>query len=186
MKVTVRPKKWRETVDERLGEALQSVYELTEADKPEFNRYSEARKIAKECVGAARGVYMVTETLVRLNYKPWPWRDAWEDRLTAAELALWRNMRQVRTETRHGEGGGLVQHMIKVTRELGASTVSPNNVVLGLVPPAEGTNPHKGGVRFEAYPDRLASDVAREYVTLCQKFADDFEGDHANLFGAKP
>jgi hypothetical protein len=27
--------------------------------------------------------------------------------------------------------------------------------------------------------------VAREYVTLCQKFADDFERDHAQLFGAR-
>jgi hypothetical protein len=182
----VRHGKWRGTVNERLGEALQSVYELTEADKPEFNHYSDARKIAKECVGAARGVYMVTETLVRLNYKPWPWRDAWESRLTAPELALWRNMRTVRTETQHGEGGGLVQHMIKVTRGPGASTISPNYVVLGLVPPAEGTNPHKGGVRFAEYPDRSASEMAREYVTLCQRFADDFERDHAKLFGAKP
>ena len=185
MSVTVRPRKWRATVNERLGDALQSVYELTEADKPEFNRYSDARKIAKECVGAARGVYTVTETLVRRNYKPWPWRDDWESRLTAPELALWRNMRTVRTEAQHGEGGGLVQHMIKVTRGPGASTI-PEHVVLGLVPRAEGTNPHKGGVRFSEYPDQPASQIAREYVTLCQRFADDFERDHAQLFGAKP
>src|SRR5450432_3322757 len=186
MSVTVRPRKWRETVNQRLGEALQSVYELTEADKPEFNRYTDARRIAKECVGAARGVYMVTETLVRLNYKPWPWRDAWEGRLTAPELALWRNMRDVRTGTQHGEGGGLVQHMIQIRRGPRASAISPNYVALGLVPPAEGANPRKGGVRFYAFPDRPASEVAREYIALCQRFADDFERDHAQLFGAKP
>jgi hypothetical protein len=184
--VTVRPRKWRETVNEKLGEALQSVYELTEADKPEFNRYSDARRIARECVGAARGVYMVTETLVGLNYKPWPWRNAWEHGLTAPELALWTNMRDVRTQTQHGEGGGLDQYMIQITRGPGASTISVNYVALGLVPPAEGTNPRKGGVRFSAYPDRPASEMASEYVTLCRRFADDFERDHAQLFGAKP
>jgi hypothetical protein len=185
MTVTVRPKKWRETVNEKLGEARQSVYELTEADKPEFNRYSDARRIAKDCVGAARGVYTVTETLVRLNYKPWPWRDAWEGRLTAPELELWRSMRDVRTETLHGEGGGLFQHMIQITRGPERSTVSPNYVALGPMPAAEEANPRKGGVRFYAYPDRPASEIAHEYVTLCQRFADDFERDHAHLFGAK-
>lgn len=164
---------------------MQSLYELTEADKPEFNRHHEARRITRECVGAARGVYMVTETLVGLNYKSWPWRVNWEDQLTADELALWRNMRAVRTETQHGEGGGINQHMIQIIRGSNASVESVNSTALGFLPPAEATNARKGAVRFTAYPDRPASEVAREFVTLCQRFADDFERDHAQLFGAK-
>ena len=70
---------------------------------------------------------------------------------------------------------GLFQHMIQITRGPEPSTVSPNYVALGPMPAAEEANPRKGGVRFYAYPDRPASEIAHEYVTLCQRFADDFE-----------
>ncbi len=186
MTVTVRPEKWREVVNGKIGDAMQSLYELTEADKPEMNRYQDAGRIARECVGSARGVYMVTETLVGLNYKPWPWRDAWEAKQPAADLVLWRHMRDVRTETQHGEGGGLDAHPIPILRGPGADAGSVNYVVLGMTPPPGGSNPRKGGVRFSKYPDRPASDVAREYVALCQRFADDFECDHRSLFEPKP
>ena len=49
-----------------------------------------------------------------------------------------------------------------------------NYAVSGIPGPS---GPSKGGFLFTAYPDRLASAICRDYLTLCHRFADAFERD---------
>lgn len=183
MSATVRPEKFREAVNAKLADAVQYVYELGQAEQPELNRYHDADNIIVNFLHAARGVYPVTETCAGMAFKSkWPWRDAWQARLTDAERDLWRQMRTERVAQEHGEGVELISNWIPITRGSGAQDFT-NYAVLGIPRPERG--PAKGGFRFAAYPDRLASEVARDYLALCQRFVDDFERDHAHLFRGK-
>jgi hypothetical protein len=186
-KATVRPEKWRATANEKIALAQHHWYELVQSERPEQNRYFDAPNYLAHLVGAARGVYQVTETLVGLNYKPWPWRDrSVKTRLTPTELALWRTMRDVRVAEEHGEGADLIQWQVPLpTGALSAAQISPNFAALRIPPSERGEGGSKLTARFGAYPDRPASEVAREYIELCNRFADDFEREHQRLFGAK-
>jgi hypothetical protein len=180
----VRPEKWRGTVNEKLALAHHHWFELYQSEMPERNRYHDAPNYLGHLVGAARGVYQVTETLAGLNYKPWPWRDQWESQLTKAELDLWRKMRDVRTAEEHGEGAELIDWRVPLPPAPNYGNQAIFSLI-GVTRDQRGEGPAKFTVRFKAYPDHPASEVAREYIELCNRFADDFERDHQHLFGAK-
>jgi hypothetical protein len=86
-------------------------------------------------------------------------------------------MRSERVAQEHGEGAGLTQIMIPITR--GQMPQDFTNYALLRIPRPPG--PSKGGFRFTAYPDRPASEICRDYLALCRRFADDFERDHSHL-----
>jgi hypothetical protein len=95
-------------------------------------------------------------------------------------LALWREMHAARRFQEHGEGAGLIPHMIRITE--GDIPTQPRNVAhLGLMASDFKSESFKGGVRFAAYPDRPVSEVCREYFDMCQLFVDDFLRDHAHM-----
>jgi hypothetical protein len=182
---SVRPEKWRETVNGKLGRAHEHWYELCQSESPEWNRYFEGGTYATHLVVLARGVYQVTETLVG-NLRPWPWYDAWLELLSPEERTLWRAMRQVRVAEEHGEGADLVSCEVPITRGLEGQQTFTNYAVLGI-PRSDRPGIAKFTVRFRPYPDRPASEIARAYIDLCTRFANDFERDHQHLFqGSTP
>ena len=55
-------------------------------------------------------------------------------------------------------------------------------VLLGLAAASRAENRSwKGGVRFEAYPNRPVSEVCADYLALSQRLVADFLHDHAHL-----
>lgn len=181
-RATVRPNRWRETVADKIGQAQQRCYELGQSERPEFNRYQDPRRYAADLVGAARGVFQVTHTLAG-NPRPWPWYDNhWlQQRLSQAERELWGAMTRLRSLEEHGKGAGadLIDIAVPVTQGNGSDQVFNNYAVRAGIPPCERPGPpNKFTVRFASYPNRLASDVGREYIELCNRCADDFERDH--------
>jgi hypothetical protein len=182
-RATVRPEKWRDAVNRKLGDAHHHWFELFQTELPEWNRYREAGTYLRHLVGAARGVFQVTHTLVG-NPRAWPWYDTWLQRLTSDESGLWRTMTELRGAEEHGEGADLVTHEVLVTRGLEGQQYYANYTLLRTLPEAA-SGISKFTVRFKDYPARPASEVAREYIELCNRFADDFEQANPSIFGAR-
>jgi hypothetical protein len=62
MSATVRPQKLREALNAKLAAAVQCVFELQQAELPEFNRYQEPQQSIVDFLHAAHGVYPVVTT----------------------------------------------------------------------------------------------------------------------------
>ena len=183
MTAIVRPEKLREALNAKLSDVPQLIFELQQAEKPEFNRYTQPEKYATDILHAARGVFPVAKSFAdaqpSVDFDAW--YEAWRRGLTEVERSSWRQLRDDRVAHEHGEGAPLIQHMVEVTRGDGYTNFS-NYAALGIRPPERG--PSKGCVRYAAYPDQPASAVARDYLALAQRFVDDFLREHEHLLGA--
>lgn len=181
----VRPEKLREALSAKQSDAVFKLHELREADKPEINRHWEPQSSAVSFVHAAHGVVPVAETFGDGNpilpggFNAWHTR--WKSTLSPPELELWKHMYDARRFQEHGEGAGFIPHQIEITQ--GDQIQRHHNVVLlGLAATSRTENRSwKGGVRFEAYPNRPVSEVCAEYLALCQRFVADFLRDLAHL-----
>jgi hypothetical protein len=183
MAVAVRPEKLRAALGAKLLSAVQALNDLREADKPEINRICEPHRQAAEFLHAARGVYPTIKTFGDENLQPAgfkKWVEEWENsRLSDSERKMWQMMRTARIAQEHGDGA-LIPHQIEVTRG-DQIQVWGNAALLGIPPEQIDKRSFKSGVRLAAYPDRPASEVCAEYFELCQRFAEDFQRDHAYL-----
>jgi hypothetical protein len=178
------PESLRATLNEKLSRATECVFELHQAEQPEFNKYWQPAESFKDFLHAARGVVPVLKTFTDARLQPGDfevWREKWEARLTDdAERALWLKVYAARVDQEHGDGPDLVPYSIEITRGH-MPEVHAHVAVLGLKPGAWMRNPSKGGVRFAPYADRPLSEVCREYLVLCRRFVADFEHDYAHL-----
>lgn len=172
----------RDAVNEKLSAAQQYVFELQQAELPEFNRYQNPKQSLVNFLHAAHGVVPVIKTFAdaRLQHPKdfEDWRSRWEATLTDDERRLWLRLLDERVAQEHGEGAGLKGIWIPITRGQMPQDFT-NYALLGIPRPPP---PSKGGVEFRAYTGRAASDVCRQYLELCQRFWCDFEPAHPHLF----
>ena len=182
-KAQVRPEKLKDALNAKVSDAVFSLHELREADKPEINRYWESQTSAVAFVHAAHGLVPVCETFGD-NYPLHPsgfkaWHTSWKAALSLGALQLWERMYDARRFQDHGEGAGFIPHRIEITR--GDQIQGQHNAALLGLAASSGIDNRswKGGVRHEAYPDRPVSEVCAEYLELCQRFVADFLRDHA-------
>jgi hypothetical protein len=173
----VRPEKWRETVNAHLDEANGLAWELRDTERPE-TRFRDANKIAADYLSAAHRVFAVTKTVAKAGSE-WPWHEKWkEDRLSPEERDLWKKMNRLRANREHGEGAAIIQEPVLVGPSMNAAQQA-NGLVLGLTPAQMSGGIYKFTARFGPFKDKPGGDIAYQHLSLCRRFADDFERDHA-------
>jgi len=79
----------------------------------------------------------------------------------------------------HGDEAALINVFIPIT--LDHSHIEHNVLVLRLAASGFKSSAAKGGIRFQAYADKPASEVCAAYLQLCRRFVDDFLRDHKGL-----
>jgi hypothetical protein len=167
----VAPSKFVNALNTKLSAARWKVLDLQQAEQPRVDGTSH-HDLVIHFLKAARGVYPVVKTFHNVwlqGHSFDAWLTAWEQSLTPADLALWHYMQDQRDWDEHGDGADLVPHRIEVMID----SQPMNAVLLGLGPDAQPKS-GKGSVRFGKYPNRLTSQVCAEYLTLCQRFVDDY------------
>jgi hypothetical protein len=181
MSATVSPQKLKEALQAKLGTARFAIHDLRESERPETNRHWRAHQYVVDFLHAARGVYPIVETFSknRLPQGFKAWVNDWELRkLCQSEQILWQQMRDERVSQEHGEGAGLIPVLIPI-KSRDQSQNYRNAVLLGA--DITQNRQSKGSVRFVAYPNQLASEVCEEYLSLAQRFVNDFLSEHPHL-----
>jgi hypothetical protein len=176
----VDPARLADALHRKLAEATQQLADIQKADRPEFTNVDPGGAV-NHFIASARGVCPVAETFGKQELPAGAfvsWRANWERQLSPDHLTLWNHMRVQREAREHGDGPALVF----VEIPLPPSDYQPNAAIFGL---RSRSRTYKGGVRFESYPDRSASDVCRDYLELCSKFVQDFLRDHAATIAAR-
>lgn len=178
MRVTVDPAKVREALSRKLGSAGENVGLLRQSELPEMNGHWKPAKYAIAVLHAARGVYPTAERFAEGRLDMPGWYREWRAAIGVNDCALWDQLRDDRAAQEHGDGAEFVRVEIPVTRGPGMPEMFRNNALYG-----GGAQPSasKGGIRFAAYPDRPASEVAADYLRVAQRFVDDFLREHARL-----
>jgi hypothetical protein len=180
MRSAVRPEQLEEAVDAVVDTAMLSLRALQQAEQPEGNRYTEPQKYVADFLRAGHEVFSIVKTFGESHLQPAPfnrWLEAWEHTLRPEQLHLWRAIRTEPVSQEPAERGLLLSTWIPITRGQIPEDFT-NYAELGI-PRALG--PTKGAVRFRAYPDKPASEVGAEYLTLLQKLVADFLRQHAHL-----
>jgi len=169
---TVAPSKLVNALDTKLSAARRKVLDLQRAEEPRVDGISH-HDLVIHFLKAARGVYPVVKTF----HDAWlqghsfeAWLTSWEQGLIPADLALWQYMQDQRDRDEHGDGADLVSVDIPVMLD----HQQPYNAALYGVGPEGQPKASKGSVRFGKYPHRRVSEVCAEYLTLCQRFMDDY------------
>jgi hypothetical protein len=180
MKSSVRPEQLEEAVKAEVDAAMLSLRELQQAEQPECNQYTEPQKYLADFLRAARGVFSVVKTFGENNLQPAPfkrWVEAWQHTLKPEQLGLWKAIGTESVAEEPAEEGPLLSTWIPITRGRLPEDFT-NYAELGIARPS---GPTKRAVRFRAYPDKPASEVCAEYLTLMQKLVADFLRQHAQL-----
>ena len=176
MSTTVRPDNLKAALDAKLAAAMSQLAELREAEQPRATLHLNPREILGSFLQYAGRVQPIAEAFGReqagdLQFEAW--YGQWLDKLSEADRALWKQLREERARQDLGLETALIDVEISVPSD-------PSRTVQQAA-----AGPHaevrKRLVRFAASPDRTASDVCYGYVRLARRFAQDFVRDYARF-----
>ena len=176
MSTTVRPDNLRAALDAKLAAAMSQLVELREAEELRVTLHLDPREIAATFLHYASGIYPIVDSFGRVQAGDLQfdaWYRLWLEKLSDADRALWKQLRDERAREDRGQGVALVEVEISVPSD-------PSITVHQLVPGAE-ADVRKRLIRFAASPNRVASDVCDDYLRLAKRFVGEFVRDYARF-----